>query len=160
MSKLFSRLAGVAAAGAIFLSIGVASAAANVNTYSEPNGDVVTIHTSNVSAPVGTTTTVPVTVSLTGSHPMSFGLEKVLNTLYDIPDSQFDGLSIAKYGCSTTLWPGQSCLSTIAFTPNFVGTHNEAYVAASEYGPLLGRFTATGRPVYVPLAPSSGLLAP
>ena len=54
MSRLLSRLGGVAAAAALVLSVGVGSAAANVTRYHESNGDVVSIATPNVSAAVGT----------------------------------------------------------------------------------------------------------
>ena len=160
MSKLFSKTAGVAAAAALVLSVGVGSAAANVTRIHESNGDVVSIDTPNVSAPVGTTAKVPVTVSVSGPSPLLIATEKFLNTLYGVGDSQFDGLSFANYGCwAHTLYPGQSCTSTIAFTPTFVGTHNESYMLATGNGTLYGNFTATGLRVYRIIAPSSGLLA-
>ncbi len=66
MSKLFSKIAGVAAAAGLVLSVGVSSAAANVTRYHESNGDIVSINAPNVSAVAGTTTTAPVTVSVEG----------------------------------------------------------------------------------------------
>ena len=159
MSK-FSTIAGVAAAAALTLALGVGSAAANVTRYHESNGDVVSINTPNVSATVGTTTNVPVTVSVSGPSPLVIANEKFL-TAYGWGDSQWDGLSFANYGCwARTLYPGQSCTSTIRFTPTFVGTHNESYMVATGIGTLYGNFTATGVRVYRVIAPSSGLLAP
>jgi hypothetical protein len=161
MSKLFSKIAGVAAAAALVLSVGVGSAAANVTRYHESNGDVVSINTPNVSAVAGTMTTAPVTVSVEGRSPLVIANEKFL-TAYGWGDSQWDGLSFANYGCwARTLYPGQSCTSTIRFTPTFVGTHNESYMLATGNGTLYGNFTATGlRAYYRVIAPSSGLLAP
>jgi hypothetical protein len=160
MSKLFSKIAGVAAAAALVLSVGVGSAAANVTRYHEPNGDVVSISTPNVSAVAKTTATAPVTVSVVGRSPLLIANEKFL-TAYGSGDSQWDGLSFANYGCwARTLYPGQSCTSTIRFTPTFVGTHNESYMLATGNGTMYGNFTATGLRVYRVIAPSSGLLAP
>jgi hypothetical protein len=164
MSKLFSKIAGVAAATALVLSVGVASAAANVTRYHESNGDVVSINTPNVAATVGTTTNAPVTVSVNGSYPLAIANEKFL-TAYGWGDSQWDGLSFANYGCwARTLYPGQSCTSTIAFSPSFIGTHNESYMLATGNGTRYGNFTATGlRARYVgPTAvpPSSAQVAP
>ena len=161
MSKLLSKIAGVAAAAALVLSVGVGSAAANVTRYHESNGDVVSINTPNVSAVAGTTTTAPVTVSVEGPSPLAIANEKFL-TAYGWGDSQWDGLSFANYGCwAHTLYPGQSCTSTIRFTPTFLGTHNESYMLATGNGTLYGNFTATGlRSYYRVIAPSSGLLAP
>ena len=159
MSKLLSKIAGVAAAAALVLSVGVGSAAANVTRYHESNGDVVSINTPNVSAVAGTTTTAPVTVSVEGPSPLAIANEKFL-TAYGWGDSQWDGLSFANYGCwAHTLYPGQSCTSTIKFTPTFVGTHNESYMLATGNGTLYGNCTATGLRVYRIIAPSSGLLA-
>jgi hypothetical protein len=160
MSKLFSKIAGVAAAAALVLSVGVASAAANVTRYHESNGDVISINTPNVSAAVGTTTNAPVSVSVSGPSPLAIANEKFL-TAYGWGDSQWDGLSFANYGCwARTLYPGQSCTSTIAFRPSFVGTHSESYMLATGNGTLYGNFTATGlRAYYGVIPPSSGLLA-
>jgi hypothetical protein len=160
MSKLFSTIAGVAAAAALVLSVGVGSAAANVTRYHESNGDVISINTPNVSATVGTTTKVPVSVSLEGPTPLLIATEK-FRTAYGWGDSQWDGLSFANYGCwARTLYPGQSCTSTIAFTPSFVGTQNESYMLETGRGNRYGGFTATGLRGYrVVLPPSSGLLA-
>ena len=160
MSKLLAKTAGVAAAAALVLSVGVGSAAANVTRYHESNGDVVSINTPNVSAAVGTTTTVPVTVSVEGRAPLLIANEKFL-TAYGWGDTQWDGLSFANYGCwAHTLYPGQSCTSTIAFTPRFLGTHNESYMLATGNGPLFGNSTATGlRARVVEIPPSSALLA-
>jgi hypothetical protein len=161
MSKLFSRIAGVTAAAALVLSIGVGSAAANVTRYHESNGDVITMNTPNVAATVGSTTTTPVTVSLTGRSPLVIANEKFL-TYYGWGDTQWDGLSFAKYGCwAHTLYPGQSCTSTIAFTPSFLGTHNESYMLATGNGNRFASFTATGlRARVVEIPSNSGLLAP
>jgi hypothetical protein len=161
MPKLLSHLAGVAAAAALVLSANAGSAAANVTRYHESNGDVITINTPNVSAAVATTIKAPVTVSVSGPSPLLIANEKFL-TAYGWGDSQWDGLSFANYGCwAHTLYPGQSCTSTIAFTPTFVGTHNESYMLATGNGTLYGNFTATGlRAYYGIIAPSSGLLAP
>jgi hypothetical protein len=161
MSKLFSTIAGVAAAAALVLSVGVGSAAANVTRYHESNGDVISINTPNVSATVGTTTKVPVSVSLEGPTPLLIATEK-FRTAYGWGDSQWDGLSFANYGCwARTLYPGQSCTSMIAFRPSFVGTQNESYMLESGMGNLYGGFTATGLRGYrVLLPPTSGLLAP
>jgi hypothetical protein len=86
--------------------------------------------------------------------------EKFL-TAYGWGDTQWDGLSFAKYGCwGRTLHSGQSCTSTIAFTPAFLGTHNESYMLATGMGTLYGNFTATGyRSRVVEIPPNSGLLA-
>ena len=160
MSKLLSKIAGVAAAAALVLSVGVGSAAANVTRYHESNGDVITMNTPNVATTVGTTTTAPVTVSVSGPKPLLIANEKFL-TAYGWGDTQWDGLSFAKYGCwAHTLYPGQSCTSTIAFTPSFLGTHNESYMLATGMGTLYGNFTATGyRSRVVEIPPNSGLLA-
>jgi hypothetical protein len=160
MSKLLTRIAGVAAATALVLSIGIGSAAANVTRYHESNGDVITINTPNVATTVGTTTTVPMTVSVSGRSPLLIANEKFL-TVYGSGDSQWDGLSFANYGCwAQSLHSGQSCTSTIAFTPRFLGTHNESYMLATGIGTLYGNFTATGlRARVVEIPPNSGLLA-
>jgi hypothetical protein len=160
MSKLFSTIAGVAAATALVLSVGVGSAAANVTRYHESNGDVVSINTPNVATTVGTRTNAPVTVSVSGPAPLAIANEKFL-TVYGWGDSQWDGLSFAKYGCwARTLYPGQSCTSTIAFSPSFVGTHKESYMLATGIGTLYGNFTATGlRARVVEVPPNSRLLA-
>jgi hypothetical protein len=155
MSKLFSKIAGVATAAALVLSVGVGSAAANVTRYHESNGDVISINTPNISATVGTTTNTPVSVSVNGPYPLKIANEKFL-TAYGWGDSQWDDLSFANYGCwAQTLYPGQSCTSTIAFSPSFVGTHNESYMLATGMGTLYGNFTATGlRQRYVVGPPS------
>src|SRR6202023_1543838 len=160
MSKLLSTIAGVAAAAALVLSVGVGSAAANVTRYHESNGDVITINTPNVAAAVATTTKVPVSVSVSGPSPLLIANEKFL-TAYGWGDSQWDGLSFPNYGCwAHTLYPGQSCTSTIAFTPRFLGTHNESYMLATGNGTLYGNFTASGlRARVVEIPPNSGLLA-
>ena len=160
MSKLLSTIAGVAAAAALVLSVGVGSAAANVTRYHESNGDVITINTPNVAATVATTTKVPVSVSVSGHSPLLIANEKFL-TAYGSGDTQCHGLSFANYGCwAHTLYPGQSCTSTIAFTPRFLGTHNESYMIATGIGTLYGNFTATGlRARVVEIPPNSGLLA-
>jgi len=92
--------------------------------------------------------------------PLAIANEKFL-TAYGWGDSQWDGLSFANYGCwARTLYPGQSCTSTIAFTPSFVGTQNESYMLETGRGNRYGGFTATGLRGYrVVLPPSSGLLA-
>jgi hypothetical protein len=161
MSKSLSKIAGVAAAAALALSVGVSSAAANVTRYHESNGDIVSINTPNVSAVAGATTTAPVTVSVEGPSPLLIANEKFL-TVYGSGDTQWDGLSFASYGCwARTLYPGQSCTSTIRFTPPFLGTHNESYMLATGNGTLYGNFTATGLRAYRVIAPpNSGLLAP
>jgi hypothetical protein len=144
MSKLLSRLGGVAAAAALVLSVGVGSAAANVTRYHESNGDVVSITTPYVSTTVGTTTQFPVTVSVNRPSPVYIATEKFL-TAYGWGDYSWDGLSFAQYGCwGRSLAPGQSCTSTIAFTPNFVGSHTGSYMLATGLGTLYGSFTATG----------------
>ena len=160
MSKLLSRIAGVAAVAAVVLSAGVGSAAANVTRDHESNGEVITINTPNVATTLGTTTKVPVSVSVSGPSPLLIANEKFL-TAYGSGDTQWDGLSFAKYGCwAHTLYPGQSCTSTIAFTPQFLGTHNESYMLATGIGPLYAKFTASGlRARVVELPPNSGLLA-
>jgi hypothetical protein len=160
MSKLLSTIAGVTAAAALVLSVGVGSAAANVTRYHESNGDVITINTPNVAAAVATTTKVPVSVSVSGPSPLLIANEKFL-TAYGWGDSQWDGLSFANYGCwAHTLHSGQSCTSTIAFTPRFLGTHNESYMLATGIGTLYGNFTASGlRARVVEIPPNSGLLA-
>lgn len=161
MSKLFTRLAGVAAAAALVLSVGVGSAAANVTSYHEANGTVLSITTpASVATAVGTTTKFPVTFSVQSAYPVKLGEEHIL-TPYG-GDSQWDGLTFAHYGCwGLLLAPGQSCTSTLAFTPTFVGTHSEGYMLATDYGTITANFTATGlRSIYGVLAPSSGLLAP
>jgi hypothetical protein len=163
MSKLLSRLGGIAAAAALVLSVGVGSAAANVTSYHESNGDVVSISTPNVSAPVGTQTQSPFTVSVTGPYPVYIATEKFL-TAYGWGDSQWDGLSFAHYGCwGRSLSSGQSCTSTIAFAPTFVGSHTESYMLQTGFpSPLYGSFTATGlRRLAVPVVPPvTGTLAP
>jgi hypothetical protein len=159
MSKFLSRLGGVAAAAALVLSVGVGSAAANVTRYHESDGTVVSINTPNVSTTFGSTTQFPVTVSVTGPSSLYIANEKFL-TAYGWGDYQWDSLSFARYGCwAVSLAPGQSCTSTIAFAPNFYGTHNESYMIATGFGTLYGSFTATGlrwqvRPpvVYPPVA--------
>jgi hypothetical protein len=144
MSKLFSKIAGVATAAALVLSVGVGSAAANVTRYHESNGDVISINTPNIATTVGTTTNTPVTVSVNGPYGLRIANEKFL-TAYGWGDSQWDDLSFASYGCwSVSLYNGESCTSTIAFSPSFVGTHNEAYMLATGVGTLYGSFTATG----------------
>ena len=159
MSRLLSRLGGVAAAAALVLSVGVGSAAANVTRYHESNGDVVSITTPNVSAAVGTQTQFPVTVSVDGPSPVYIATEKFL-TAYGWGDSSWDGLSFAQYGCwGRSLAPGQSCTSTIAFTPNFVGNHTESYMLATGLGTMYGSFTATGLRYQI-RPPVTGTLAP
>ncbi|MCW3068504.1 MAG: hypothetical protein JWL67_1129 [Solirubrobacterales bacterium] len=161
MSK-FSKIAGAAAAAALVLSVGVGSAAANVTRYHEPNGDVISINTPNVAAVAGTTTTAHVTVSVEGPRPLLIANEKFL-TAYGWGDTQWDGLSFANYGCwARTLYPGQSCTSTINFTPQFIGTHNESYMIATGVGTRYANFTATGLRPYRVIAPppSAGMLAP
>ena len=161
MSKFLSRLGGVAAAAALVLSVGVGSAAANVTRYHESNGDVISINTPNVSATVGTTTNTPVTVSVTGPYPLKIANEKFL-TAYGWGDSQWDDLSFASYGCwGVSLYNGQSCTSTIAFSPSGVGTRNESYMLATGVGTLYGKFTTTGlRRRYVERPPSPERFAP
>jgi hypothetical protein len=160
MSKLFSKIAGVTAAAALVLSVGVGSAAANVTRYHESNGDVITINTPNISATVGTTSHTPVTVSVTGPG-LRIANEKFL-TAYGWGDSQWDELSFASYGCwGVSLHNGQSCTSTIAFSPSGVGTRNEAYMLATGVGTLYGKFTTTGvRQRYVERPPSYERFAP
>jgi hypothetical protein len=146
MSKLLSRLGGAAAAAALVLSVGVGSAAASVTRYHESNGTVVSITTpDSVSAALGTQSQFPVTVSVNGPSPVYIATEKFL-TAYGWGDSSWDGLSFAHYGCwGRSLSPGQSCTSTIAFTPTFAGSHTESYMIETGFSaPLYGSFTATG----------------
>ncbi|MGZ4269999.1 MAG: hypothetical protein ACXVFN_16965 [Solirubrobacteraceae bacterium] len=146
MSKTFpARLAGIAAAAAALLSLSAGPAAASVTRYHESNGTVVSITTpDSVSAFVGSQTQFPVTVSVDGPAPAVIANEKFL-TAYGWGDSQWDGLSFAQYGCwGRTLAPGQSCTSKVNFAPTFVGTHSEAYMLATGYGNMYGRFSATG----------------
>ena len=162
MSKLLTRLTGLAAAGALALTIGVASASANVTRYHETDGTVVTINTPNVAATVGTQTQVAFTVSVNGPSPLKIANEKFL-TAYGWGDSQWDGLSFAHYGCwGVSLYSGQSCTDTIAYTPSAIGTHNEAYMLATGNGTLYSDFTATGlrwRVIPPVAAPPVGSLA-
>src|SRR3954465_7048037 len=107
MSKLISRLGGIAAAAAVGLAVTAGAAAANVTRYHPSNGDVVTITTPDtVSAPVNGQAQFPVTVSVDGPAPLRTAWEKFL-TPYG-PDSQStDGLSFGSYGCwSISLAPG------------------------------------------------------
>jgi hypothetical protein len=146
MSKLYIRLAGIAAAAASLpLVVAAGPAAANVTRYHESNGDVVTLTTPDtVSTAVGTETRFPVTVSVAGPAPVQIANEKFL-TAYGWGDSQWDGLSFAQYGCwGLTLAPGRSCTSTVKFAPTSVGTRTESYMLATGLGTLYGRFTATG----------------
>jgi hypothetical protein len=161
MSRFFSHLAGVAAAAALVLSVGVGSAAANVTRYHESNGDVVSINTPNVSSTVGAQTQFPVTVSVDGPSPVYIASEKFL-TAYGWGDYSWDGLSFAQYGCwGRSLSSGQSCTSTIAFTPSFIGTHNESYMLATGFpSPLYGNFTATGLRWQIIRPPVATTLAP
>jgi hypothetical protein len=161
MSKLLTRLTGISAAGALALTIGVASASANVTRYHEADGTVVTINTPNVAATVGSQTQVPFTVSVSGPSPLKIANEKFL-TAYGSGDSQFEGLSFANYGCwGVSLYSGQSCTDTIAYTPFGLGTRNEAYMLATGIGTLYGDFTATGlrRLVIPPVVTNAGSLA-
>jgi hypothetical protein len=145
MSKLQARLGGIAAAAALVLSVGVGSAAANVTRYHESNGDTVTLSTPDVSAALGTQAQSPVTVSVDGPAPVYIANEKFLNTLYGAGDYAFDGLTFAHYGCwARSLSSGQSCTTTIAFAPSFIGSHAESYMIATGVGTLYGNFTATG----------------
>jgi hypothetical protein len=160
MSKLLTRLTGIVAAGALALTIGVASASANVTRYHEANGTV-TINTPNVAATVGTQTQAPFTVSVSGPSPLKIANEKFL-TAYGWGDSQWEGLSFAHYGCwGVSLYSGQSCTDTIAYTPFGIGRRNEAYMLATGIGTLYGKFTATGirRRVIPPVVASAGSLA-
>jgi hypothetical protein len=162
MKRLIPRLTGIAAVAAIALTVGVGSAAANVTSYHEANGTVVSINTPNLATTVNTTTHAPFTVSVNGPSPLLIANEK-FQTAYGWGDIQWDGLSFAQYGCwGRTLYSGQSCTSTVAFTPTFLGTHNEAYMLATGIGTLYADFTATGlrSTIYGVIAPSSGLLAP
>src|ERR1700704_3115389 len=144
MSKLFPNIATLAAASAFVLCLGVGTASADVTRYHQSNGDVVTINTANVSAFVGATSKSQVSVSVTGPSPLVIANEKFL-TAYGWGDTQWDGLSFASYGCwARTLYPGQSCTSTINFTPQFIGTHNESYMIATGVGTRYANFTATG----------------
>jgi hypothetical protein len=144
MSKLISRLGGIAAVAALPLAVTAGPAAASVTRYHEANGTVVSITTPDtVSTPVGTETRFPVTVSVDGPG-LSIANEKFL-TAYGWGDSQWDGLSFASYGCwGLSLAPGHSCTSTIKFAPTFVGSHTENYMLATGFGTLYGRFTVTG----------------
>jgi hypothetical protein len=145
MSKLFSHIATTAAAAALISAVGVASAsAATVTRTHESDGEVVSIQTSNIAAVVGTTSKSTVAVSVSGPYAVRLATEKFL-TAYGWGDSQWDGLSFASYGCwGRTLSPGQSCTTTIAFTPTFLGNHNESYMLESSSGNAYGGFTATG----------------
>jgi hypothetical protein len=166
MSKFIVRLGGVAAAAALVLSIGVGSASANVTRYHESDGTVVSITApGTVSATVGSVTHFPVTVSVLGPTPLKIANEKFL-TAYGWGDSQWDGLSFANYGCwGRTLYSGQSCTSTVAFSPTFVGTHSEAYMlggSAGTWSTLYANFTATGyrQPIIWPVTSGGTLLSP
>ena len=145
MSKLISRLGGIAAAAAIPLAVCAGPADASVTRYHKSNGTVVSITTPDaVSTPVGTETRFPVTVSVAGPTGVRIANEKFL-TAYGWGDSAWDGLSFASYGCwGRSLAPGQSCTSTVKFAPTFVGSHSEAYMLATGFGTMYGRFTATG----------------
>ncbi len=145
MSKLLARLGGAAAAAALVLSIGAGAASATVTRYHESDGTVVSIATpGTVSTSVGAVIRFPVTVSVDGPYPVRIATEKFL-TAYGWGDSTWDGLSFAQYGCwGLSLAPGQSCTSTIAFSPTFVGSHAESYMLATGVGTLYGSFTATG----------------
>jgi hypothetical protein len=161
MSKLLTRLTGISAAGVPALTIGVGSASANVTRYHEADGTVVSINTPNVAATVGSQTQVPFTVSVSGPSPLKIANEKFL-TAYGWGDSQFEGLSFANYGCwGVSLYSGQSCTDTIAYTPFGLGTRNEAYMLATGIGTLYGDFTATGlrRLVIPPVVTNAGSLA-
>jgi hypothetical protein len=161
MSKLLTRLTGIVAAGAVVLAVGVGTASANVTNYHESDGTVVTINTPNVATTVGTTTRVPFTVSVNGPSALKIANEKFLTT-YGWGDSQWDGLSFGNYGCwGVSLYSGQSCTDTVAFTAGFLGTHNEAYMLATGIGTLYANFTATGlrQSVISPVAAPVGSLA-
>jgi hypothetical protein len=161
MSKLLARLGGVAAATALVLSVGVGSAAANVTRYHESNGTVVTINTPNVATTVGTQIQSPVTVSVNGPSRLYIANEKFLNTLYGVGDYAFDGLTFAHYGCwGRSLSSGQSCTTTIAFAPSFLGSHSEAYMLATGMGTMYGHFTASGLRWQVVAPVSAGMLVP
>jgi hypothetical protein len=157
MSKLISRLGGIAAVAALPLAVTAGPAAANVTRYHESNGDVVTITTPDtVSAPVNGQTQFPVTVSVDGPYGLAIANEKFL-TAYGSGDSQWDGLSFASYGCwGLSLAPGHSCTSMVKFAPTFIGSKTEAYMLATGVGTLYGRFTATGlrARVFPPVAPT------
>jgi hypothetical protein len=161
MFKLFPNIATLAAASAFVLCLGVGTASADVTRYHQSNGDVVTINTPNVSAFVGATSKSQVSVSVTGPSPLVIANEKFL-TAYGWGDSQWDGLSFAGYGCwAKTLYSGQSCTSTIAFTPASVGSLSESYMLATGSGTLYSHFTATGLRQYRVVSPvGSGMLAP
>jgi|tagenome__1003787_1003787.scaffolds.fasta_scaffold19564613_1 hypothetical protein len=154
MSKLFSRLGGIAAAAAIGLAVTAGAAAANVTRYHPSNGDVVTITTPDVSAPVNGQAQFPVTVSVDGPAPVLAAWEKFLTP--SGPDWQSgDGLSFGSYGCSGSLAPGHSCTSTVKFTPMFLGSRTEHYVLETGVGTMYGAFTATGlRARVIPPVPS------
>jgi hypothetical protein len=161
MSKLLTRITGISAAGALALTIGVGSASANVTRYHEADGTVVTINTPNVAATVGSQTQVPFTVSVSGPSPLKIATEN-FRTAYGWGDSQWEGLSFANYGCwGVSLYSGQSCTDTIAYTPFGLGTRNEAYMLATGIGTLYGDFTATGlrRLVIPPVVTNAGSLA-
>jgi hypothetical protein len=141
MSKFISRLGGVAAAAALVLSVTAGSAAANVTRYHESTGTVTIATPSTVTTTVGSRTVFPVTVSMAGSGVVKIVTEKFL-TVYGSGDSQWEGLSFAKYGCwARSLEPGQSCTSLVAFTPTTVGSHVERYMIDTTFGTLVGRFT-------------------
>ena len=126
------------------LAIGVGSASANVTRYHEADGTVVTINTPNIATTPGTQAQVPFTVSVNGPSPLYIANEKFL-TAYGWGDSHWDGLSFAHYGCwARTLYSGQSCTDTIAFTPTGLGSNNEAYMLATGIGTLYSNFTAAG----------------
>lgn len=168
MSRLLPKLAGIAAVAAVVVSVGVGSAAAKVTRYHESDGTVVSISTPNVATTAGGQTQASVTVSVSGPSPLYIGPEGFL-TGSGQGDGKWDGLSFVHYGCWThagPLYSGQSCTSTISFTPTFVGTHNETYLF---YGTsahlnadhaLYANFTASGLPSSVGPTPNPVVLAP
>src|SRR4051812_460236 len=160
MSKLMTRLGGIALAAALPLAVTAGPASANVTRYHKANGTVVTITTpDNVATPVGTEKRFPVTVSVNGPSGVLTADEKI-QTAYGWGDSQWDGLSFASYGCwHIALAPGHSCTSTLKFAPTFTGTHSEAYRLETGFGTMYGRFTATGLRSRV-IAPPPIVVAP
>ena len=162
MSRLLPRLAAVAAAAAVVLSIGVGSAAAsvtaapNVTTYYAPQAAPVSILAPNVSATVGTTVHFTVKVTNNGSSSVNTAGMYFSQDLYVGDFTQDDS------GCEyQLLTPGQTCQESIAFTPRYIGTTHVTIDLKGSFGDAYGGFFATGlRPrVLPPIVSSAGSLS-
>ena len=163
MSRLLPRLAGVAAAAALVLSVGVGSAAASVTSYQAPQASAVmpqatavSILAPNVSATVGTTTHFIVKVTNMGSSPVNTA------GMYFSQDLTVGDFTPADWGCEyQRLNPGDTCQETIAFTPRYIGTTHVTIELTGTFGAADGGFFATGlRPsVLPPVVSSAGSLS-